>query len=117
MNENKLHTKACLSAAIICAVQNARDEEGMTDFDFRILVQENRPLEWADEYLSTGTATCLCPVEEEYDDWEDDEEERKACPVCSGPVGEDNLGWRTCPSCHWEETLPTELETYRGGQR
>lgn len=55
------HSKKCLANAIICAVQNVRDSEGETDFDFRIAAQDNYFLEIADEYLEGGIATCYCP--------------------------------------------------------
>jgi hypothetical protein len=54
------HTKRCLAAAMICAVENARDD-GITDLEFRLWAQENRALTWADLYLDEGTATCTCP--------------------------------------------------------
>lgn len=55
------HTKRCLAAAMICAIENARDTEDLGDIEFRILMQENIALTWADDYLATGTATCTCP--------------------------------------------------------
>lgn len=55
------HTKACLASAMISAIQNMRDAEGFSDFDFRIAVQDNMPLQEADEYLATGLQTCTCP--------------------------------------------------------
>lgn len=55
-----LHTKKCLAHAVICAVENLRDTNG-TDLEFRVHLQDNLPLEWADSYLSDGTVTCLCP--------------------------------------------------------
>lgn len=59
-----MHSKRCLAAAIIAAVENLRDTEGMTDMDFRMEVQANRQVEWADSYLNDGTMTCSCG---EYD--------------------------------------------------
>lgn len=56
----ELHSKRCLAQAIISAVENARDEQGQTDHGFRILMQDNRALQWADEYLNDGTQTCTC---------------------------------------------------------
>ena len=57
-----LHSRKCLAQALISAVENFRDEQGMTDFDFRILAQENRFLVAADDYLATGLQTCTCHV-------------------------------------------------------
>lgn len=59
-----MHSKRCLAASIIAAVENLRDMEFQTDHDFRIEVQKNTPLEWADSYLNDGTMTCTCG---EYD--------------------------------------------------
>lgn len=55
-----MHRRHCLAEAIISAVQNVRDESGMSDFDFRILAQENRFLPMADDYLETRLQTCTC---------------------------------------------------------
>ena len=54
------HTKKCLASAMISAIQNLRDMEFGTDFDFRIAAQDNI-LYLADEYLATGTQSCICP--------------------------------------------------------
>ena len=54
-----LHTRRCLAHAMVCAVENMRDAAG-SDHDFRIMAQEGAALAWADEYLTSGTATCLC---------------------------------------------------------
>ena len=54
------HTKACLAAAVICAVENLRDDSE-SDITFRLDLQNNMPLVWADIYLEEGTATCICP--------------------------------------------------------
>jgi hypothetical protein len=59
-----MHSKRCLAASIIAAVENLRDAEGVDDFSFRIDVQNNVPLTWADGYLNDGTMTCSCG---EYD--------------------------------------------------
>jgi hypothetical protein len=59
-----MHSKRCLAASIIAAVENLRDAEGVDDFEFRIEVQKNTPLEWADSYLSDATMPCSCG---EYD--------------------------------------------------
>lgn len=52
------HTKRCLAKSIMCAVENVRDEQGMTDAnfaaaDFGAIGQG---------YLDDGTATCECHV-------------------------------------------------------
>jgi hypothetical protein len=61
------HTKACLAAAMIAAIENLRDscgssigDEDEADHFFRINVQDNIPLQWADMYLESGTSQCLC---------------------------------------------------------
>lgn len=62
------HTPKCLAHAMICAIENARDSAyedargnaDMAQFTFRVLMQENVGLVWADSYLSDGTVTCLC---------------------------------------------------------
>ena len=59
-----LHNRACLSAAVIAAVQNLHDEEGGSDFTFRLAMQDN-PLTVADGYLADGLMTCVCPEPEE----------------------------------------------------
>jgi hypothetical protein len=55
-----MHAKECLAEAMIAAIQNLRDSNTCSDFDFRLYVQDNLPLEWADEYLADGTKTCIC---------------------------------------------------------
>lgn len=55
------HTKRCLANALICAVENIRDDEGQSDTDFRLAAQDNIFLREADGYLADGIATCLCP--------------------------------------------------------
>ena len=57
---NLMHTRRCLAAAAICALENMRDDEYMSDFDFRIAVQDNQTLTLADGYLADGTFTCKC---------------------------------------------------------
>lgn len=54
-----LHSSKCLAHALICAVENMRDSHSDA-LAFRMAVQENRQLSWADEYLASGTADCLC---------------------------------------------------------
>lgn len=56
-----LHSRACLATAIISAVENARDAEHFTEHEFRLHAQDNGFLSDADEYLTSGTATCTCP--------------------------------------------------------
>lgn len=55
------HTKKCAAHALINAVENVRDLEYMTDADFRLAMRDGTFAEWADEYLASGTVTCLCP--------------------------------------------------------
>jgi hypothetical protein len=56
-----MHTKRCLAAAIIAAVENLRDDAEETDFEFRIAMQDNYHLTLADDYLNTGLMPCTCP--------------------------------------------------------
>jgi hypothetical protein len=69
------HIAKCLAHAMICAIENMRDSliedmanqgygSEMTVYDFRVWAsyKVNGPLEWAEQYLDDGTATCLCPV-------------------------------------------------------
>lgn len=63
-----LHHPTCLAKAVINAVENLRDShlEAKADathlaLDFRVALQENLPLTWANEYLLDGTTECLCP--------------------------------------------------------
>jgi hypothetical protein len=55
-----LHEKECLASAIIAAVENLRDDEYTSDFNFRILMQDNHALQEADAYLHDGIAECRC---------------------------------------------------------
>lgn len=55
------HSKACLANATLSAVQNFRDDEGITEFDFSIWLQEGGPKYTALGYLSDGLSDCLCP--------------------------------------------------------
>lgn len=57
---NLMHTKRCLAGAMIAALENMRDDEWVTHFDFRIAAQENQALTLADGYLADGTFTCIC---------------------------------------------------------
>lgn len=58
-----MHQKKCLAAAIIAAVENMRDNEEASDFDFRIVAQDNTFLTMADEYLDEGMMTCQCRLD------------------------------------------------------
>lgn len=55
-----MHSKECLAAALIATVENFRDEDGMTDLDFRLVAQDHTFLTVADEYLADGTKECVC---------------------------------------------------------
>jgi hypothetical protein len=58
------HTHRCLAAAMIAAVENARDAEDMYQGEFRSLLASGEVLGWAEGYLADGTMTCTCgPVE------------------------------------------------------
>jgi hypothetical protein len=58
-----LHSRKCLAAAVIAAVENLRDEEGSSDLAFRLAMQDG-PLAVADGYLADGLMTCICPEPE-----------------------------------------------------
>lgn len=53
------HSKRCLAAAIVAAIENVRDIEGLSDVGFRLIMQDN-PLHIAEGYLGDGTKTCEC---------------------------------------------------------
>lgn len=59
------HSKACNFAAVVCAMENIRDREGMTDVDFVIALQSGEALAEAQGYLIEGMTACICP-----DSWE-----------------------------------------------
>lgn len=52
------HSKRCLASAIICAVENERDNEENTDVTFR----QADFLAIGQGYLADGIATCQCHV-------------------------------------------------------
>ncbi len=53
------HTKRCLARALICAIENARDYELMTDIGFRIAAQGDSFLQDALSYYD-GLIDCIC---------------------------------------------------------
>lgn len=55
-----MHSKRCLAAAIIAAVENLRDVEGQEDHGFRMAMEDNMALAEADSYLNDGTMPCSC---------------------------------------------------------
>lgn len=55
-----LHERACLAQAMISAIENWRDVEGITDLEFRFAMQDNDALRAADDNLATGSSTCIC---------------------------------------------------------
>lgn len=59
MPAEHLHSSACLAHAMICAVENMRDSADGA-LTFRLMLQENTALAWADEYLTSGTLDCIC---------------------------------------------------------
>lgn len=60
------HSVACQSHALICAVENLRDIDGQTSFDFRVAVQDNQLKLMADSYLDLDESfvwdVCKCHV-------------------------------------------------------
>lgn len=64
------HTKACLASAMICAIQNWRDEPSTTDHDFRLMAQDNEFLATADDYLNVSQISdCICPPKVREQEW------------------------------------------------
>ena len=57
-----MHNKRCLAKAVISAIENKRDLEGVTSQEFRGWVQNGSSLIWAEWYLDEGTVTCTCEV-------------------------------------------------------
>lgn len=55
------HGKACLAAAMLSAVENLRDDEGLDDHTFRAALADGEPLAMADDYLADGLCDCRCP--------------------------------------------------------
>lgn len=82
-----LHSKECLASAIISAVQNFRDDLS-TAHDFRLNAQGNDFLHAADEYLTSGTQTCICA---------------RTCPRGNGPwkctEGSESSRTKLCDEC------------------
>lgn len=76
-----LHEKRCLAAALIAAIENLRDNEAFTDLGFRLQMQDNHGLTEADDYLNSGTVTCICTAP-----WPEDEvdltDQVQANPTC-----------------------------------
>lgn len=86
-----LHSARCQASALIAAVENMRDEQGTGAHDFRLQAQAGIPLAWADEYLVSGTADCLCHT------WDVDQR-----------AG--NGKWRAVCACGWQG-MPYETGT------
>lgn len=57
------HDKHCVAAAVIAAVENLRDSEGMTVEEFAAAVTDGTPARWAESYLADGTKSCECVVD------------------------------------------------------
>lgn len=67
------HTKACLANAMMSAIQNLRDDEGITDYDFASWAQRGGVAGTAYDYLNESCLSdCTCPkrVIEEPHYWE-----------------------------------------------
>jgi hypothetical protein len=98
-----LHSRACLAAAVIAAVENLRDEDRQTDLAFRLALQDN-VLAVADGYLADGLMFCRCPEPEvcgaQYLDYD------TFCTLDAGhdgdhtsPTGDDDGVWAWAPTC------------------
>lgn len=55
-----LHEKRCFANALICAVENYRDNEDISQFTFAISAQDGAFNQEAQSYLETGLADCTC---------------------------------------------------------
>lgn len=58
---SRTHDKKCMTRALICAVENARDSQ--TSNDAQPLIDMMRTgvlVVWANEYLASGLVTCTC---------------------------------------------------------
>ena len=56
-----MHTRQCLAKAVIAAVENIRDMDGITDRKFWEFMESNKSFQEAQDYLEFGIADCTCP--------------------------------------------------------
>lgn len=54
------HSKRCLASSLVCAVENARDDEHISPDYFAWLAHDGALARWAVEYLADGTKSCEC---------------------------------------------------------
>lgn len=54
------HDLPCQYKAITVALENMRDMDAQNAHDFRMMLQDNTALVWADMYLVEGMTECLC---------------------------------------------------------
>lgn len=76
-----LHSKECISSAIISAVQNNRDAD-YSATEFHVYAQSGGIVSEAYGYLSDGIQSCICP-----DPWPID------CDKCDGATREVVNSW------------------------
>lgn len=98
MPPEHLHSQRCLAHALICAVENIRDERGQSAHDFRLRMQDGEALTQADDYLATGLVDCQCHS------WDIAQETQ------GGDV------WRAVCACGWSSeqwtTIPVDAVTF-----
>lgn len=56
------HSKRCLARILAVSIENWRDDETISDYEFRVNAQRNTWLHEADEWLANGEAECICLV-------------------------------------------------------
>lgn len=59
--KRKLHTRKCFARALICAVENKRDEDGMNDWAFWCAASDGVFFNMAHDYYD-GLIECICEV-------------------------------------------------------
>lgn len=55
------HSRKCHARAMICAIENIRDQEGLDRVGYRLEIQRNI-MHVADGYLADGLCDCQCAV-------------------------------------------------------
>ena len=108
------HTKACYANALICAIENWRDDSGASDFDFAVWVQEGGPRSVAIDYLHYSVLVdCKCPpIKHPLENWNTFDLVMKRRDM-STPLAEFDLAYHQRP---WsEKVLSAEDQEYRDG--
>ena len=55
------HTKKCMARALICAIENLRDDENLSDIGFALEVQDGTNLRSIALDYYDGLLDCICP--------------------------------------------------------